>query len=53
MKFRNEEFQRKLVLGKLKPFRVALYPLTQFDGPATCDIVRDFDVLDFLVFHGR
>ena len=47
----NEEFQRKLILRDTELFGVTLYPLVQLYGPSACDIVRNFDVLDLLVFY--
>lgn len=52
MELRDEVFQRKLALGKLKIFRIVLHPLAQLDGPAARYIVRNLDGLDPLVFHG-
>ena len=51
VKLRNEEFDRKLVLRNPELFRVFSYPLMQLYGPATCDVIRDFDALDPFIFH--
>ena len=53
MKLQNKILQCKLVLRNSNTFGIASYPLVQIDGPATCYIVRNFDVLDLLVFHDR
>ena len=47
----NKEFQRKLVLRNPELFGVALYSLVQLYRPTACDIVRNFDVLDLLIFY--
>ena len=53
MELRNEEFQRKPVLGELKFLRIVLYPLTKLYGPTACDIIGYLDNLDLFIFHGR
>ena len=52
VKLRYEELDCKLVLGNPELLRIALYPLVQLYGPATCNVVRDLDALDLLIFHG-
>jgi len=53
VELRDEVLQYKLVLGNLELFGIVLYSLMQLDGPTACNIVRNLDNLDLLIFHGR
>lgn len=52
MELGDEEFQRELVLGDLELVGIVLYPLMQLYGPTACNIVRNFDSFNSLVFYG-